>query len=123
MTDITNHLQTITKNIEVAASNANRDPHTVHLLAVSKTRPPEDILEAAKAGQLAFGENYEQEAVSKIRLFASPVRISGWNGILSDRSRATKHVRLPNISTGFIQWTGKKSHDASPNSGRKILHH
>lgn len=67
MTDITNHLQTITKNIEATASNANRDPHTVHLLAVSKTRPPEDILEAAKAGQLAFGENYEQEAVSKIR--------------------------------------------------------
>ena len=32
----------------------------------SKTRPPEDILEAAEAGQLAFGENYEQEAVSKI---------------------------------------------------------
>ena len=67
MTDITHHLQTITKNIESAASKANRDPHTVHLLAVSKTRPPEDIVEAAEAGQLAFGENYEQEAVSKIR--------------------------------------------------------
>lgn len=66
MTDIATHLQTITKNIEAAASKAHRDPHTVHLLAVSKTRPPEDILEAAAAGQLAFGENYEQEAVSKI---------------------------------------------------------
>lgn len=66
MTDITNHLQTITKNIEAAACKANRDPHTVHLLAVSKTRPPEDILDAAEAGQRAFGENYEQEAVSKI---------------------------------------------------------
>ena len=67
MTIITHHLQTITKNIESAASKANRDPHTVHFLAVSKTRPPEDIVEAAEAGQLAFGENYEQEAVSKIR--------------------------------------------------------
>ena len=66
MTDITNHLQTITKNIEAAVNKAKRDPSTVHLLAVSKTRPPEDILEAAEAGQIAFGENYEQEAVSKI---------------------------------------------------------
>lgn len=66
MTTITNHLQTITKNIEAAAKKADRNPDTVHLLAVSKTRPAEDILEAAEAGQLAFGENYEQEAVDKI---------------------------------------------------------
>ncbi len=66
MTTITSHLQTITKNIEAAAKKADRNPDTVHLLAVSKTRPPEDILEAAEAGQLAFGENYEQEAVGKI---------------------------------------------------------
>lgn len=67
MTAITNHLQTIHKIIDSAAKKAARDPDTVHLLAVSKTRPPEDILEAAKAGQFAFGENYEQEAVSKIK--------------------------------------------------------
>ena len=66
MTAITNHLQTIHKIIDSAAKKAARDPDTVHLLAVSKTRPPEDILEAAKAGQFAFGENYEQEAVAKI---------------------------------------------------------
>lgn len=66
MTAITNHLQTIHKIIDSAAKKAARDPDSVHLLAVSKTRPPEDILEAAKAGQFAFGENYEQEAVAKI---------------------------------------------------------
>lgn len=66
MTAITTHLQTIIKNIESVARNAGRDPCTVHLLAVSKTRPAEDILEAAEAGQVAFGENYEQEAISKI---------------------------------------------------------
>lgn len=68
MTAIKHHLQTITKNIEATAVKAERSPATVHLLAVSKTRPPEDILEAAEAGQLAFGENYEQEAVAKIEV-------------------------------------------------------
>lgn len=67
MTAIASHLQTITKNIESAARKADRDPKAVTLLAVSKTRPPEDILEAAEAGQFAFGENYEQEAVAKIK--------------------------------------------------------
>ena len=66
MTAIASHLQTVTRNIESAALKADRDPKAVTLLAVSKTRPPEDILEAAEAGQFAFGENYEQEAVAKI---------------------------------------------------------
>lgn len=35
------------------------------LLAVSKTRPPEDIAALYAAGQTAFGENYVQEALSK----------------------------------------------------------
>ncbi len=66
MTAIASHLQTVTRNIESAALKADRDPKAVTLLAVSKTRPPEDILEAAEAGQFAFGENYEQEAIAKI---------------------------------------------------------
>ena len=36
------------------------------MLAVSKTRPPEDLREAFAAGQHAFGENYLQEALKKI---------------------------------------------------------
>ncbi|MBN2485448.1 MAG: YggS family pyridoxal phosphate-dependent enzyme [Bacteroidales bacterium] len=40
-------------------------PHGVKLIAVSKTKPPETILEAYKAGQKAFGENKAQELVYK----------------------------------------------------------
>ena len=39
----------------------------VKLLAVSKTKPIEDILTAYEAGQMAFGENYVQEGVEKIQ--------------------------------------------------------
>lgn len=66
MSTISDHLQEIRQRIRSAARTAERDPSTVHLLAVSKTQPTNAILEAVDAGQKAFGENYEQEAVSKI---------------------------------------------------------
>ena len=42
----------------------------VKLLAVSKTRPAEDVMVLYQAGQRDFGENYLQEALQKQRLLA-----------------------------------------------------
>ena len=39
-------------------------PKHVHLVAVSKTKPTEALLEAYNAGRI-FGENYVQELCSK----------------------------------------------------------
>ncbi|WP_109078210.1 YggS family pyridoxal phosphate-dependent enzyme [Aggregatibacter kilianii] len=46
---------------------ASETKSAVKLLAVSKTKPVEDILTAHQAGQTAFGENYVQEGVEKIQ--------------------------------------------------------
>ncbi len=43
----------------------NRLPDSVTLVAVSKTKPNSDILEAYNAGQRVFGENKVQEMASK----------------------------------------------------------
>lgn len=48
------------------AKKYDRDPHSVQLLAVSKTKPVGQITAAIDAGQLAFGENYPDEAFEKI---------------------------------------------------------
>lgn len=40
-------------------------PFHAHLVAVSKTKPAEDILELYQEGQKTFGENYVQELVEK----------------------------------------------------------
>jgi pyridoxal phosphate enzyme (YggS family) len=48
------------------AESAGRDPSSVKLLAVSKTKPVGMVLEAAAAGQRDFGENFVQEGVEKI---------------------------------------------------------
>ena len=42
----------------------------MQLLAVSKTKPNDAILEAALGGQVAFGENYVQEGVDKVKHFS-----------------------------------------------------
>lgn len=43
-----------------------RAPGSVRLVAVSKTMPARDVLEASACGQRDFGESYVQEAVEKI---------------------------------------------------------
>ena len=51
--------------IEAAARRAGRDPSSVSLVAVSKTKPLELLLAAYEAGVRAFGENRVQEAEAK----------------------------------------------------------
>src|SRR5437763_2855104 len=66
MATIAENLQAVRARIGRAARAAGRDANTVTLLAVSKTHAVARIDEARKAGQLAFGENYVQEAVEKM---------------------------------------------------------
>ena len=66
MSTIASNLQQIGQRIARACQQAGRDPASVQLLAVSKTKPPEAVAEAVAAGQRRFGENYVQEGVDKI---------------------------------------------------------
>ncbi|TCB78640.1 YggS family pyridoxal phosphate-dependent enzyme [Acinetobacter sp. ANC 3781] len=56
----------VLQQIQDACKQAQREPETVQLLAVSKTHPSESLREMYQAGQRAFGENYLQEALEKI---------------------------------------------------------
>ena len=66
MSTIASRLQAVQSRIQAAAAAAGRPPDTVRLIAVSKTFPAAAVREACQAGQHAFGENYLQEASSKI---------------------------------------------------------
>lgn len=52
----------------------NNIPPLVSLIAVSKTKPNENILEAYKANQKDFGENYVQELVTKAQTLPKDIR-------------------------------------------------
>ncbi len=71
MGTIKSAIQAVSERIRQAEQAAGRAPHAVRLLAVSKTFPSVAIREAyATSGQLAFGENYVQEGIDKIRELA-----------------------------------------------------
>jgi PLP dependent protein len=70
MTMIDEHLCHVRTRIAQACVQCGRPPHAVRLLAVSKTFGTDAIRQAHSAGQLAFGENYIQEAVEKITALA-----------------------------------------------------
>ncbi len=69
MNDIAHNLAQVRDKISAAASRCGRLSEEVTLLAVSKTKPASSVEEAMAAGQRAFGENYVQEGVEKIRFF------------------------------------------------------
>ncbi|MEQ1529683.1 MAG: YggS family pyridoxal phosphate-dependent enzyme [Methylococcales bacterium] len=65
MTTLAERLTHILAQIKQTALAYGRHPDAVTLLAVSKTKPASDIMEAYQAGQRHFGENYLQEALNK----------------------------------------------------------
>jgi len=64
---VTENFRKIQDLLAISASEAERSPDTVRLLAVSKKKPLEAILEVADLGQRDFGENFVQEGVEKIK--------------------------------------------------------
>ncbi len=73
-TGIAERLEAIHEAIAAAASRGGRAADEVQLVAVSKTQPPEAVLEALDAGQTLFGENRVQEAKAKIPLLPGRAR-------------------------------------------------
>lgn len=64
----TERLVRVEQRIAAACEKAGRPRAGVRLLAVSKTKPPEAVREAAECGLRLFGENRVQEAQAKIPL-------------------------------------------------------
>lgn len=63
--DAVEGLKQVRTSIRRSASDYDRDPSSITLVAVSKTFPAQDIEPVLAAGQRVFGENYVQEAKAK----------------------------------------------------------
>jgi PLP dependent protein len=70
------NIDSIRERIAAAAQRAGRDPDEVSLVAVSKTRPAEDVVLAYEAGLRLFGENRVEEAGPKAATVAAALRPS-----------------------------------------------
>ena len=98
---IQNRLQNIYKRIKDAMLSANRTDHngnvqtnSIKLIAVSKLHPSSAIYEALLAGQVDFGENYVQEALSKQEEFnmIEHKEVLNWHFIGHIQSRKAKDI-------------------------------
>lgn len=88
--NIAERIKEVRNQIKQATQAAQRQPHSVQLLAVSKTKPAADVAAAHAAGQVDFGENYVQEGVQKItQLQHLPLT---WHFIGPIQSNKTKDI-------------------------------
>ncbi|MFC4293379.1 YggS family pyridoxal phosphate-dependent enzyme [Sphingorhabdus arenilitoris] len=77
---MTNAIEEIRAEMAKAAKIAGRKPQDVSLIAVSKTRTPDEIRPLLSDGQRVFGENRVQEAAAK------------WPELLADYPDVTLHL-------------------------------
>ncbi|MCX7995071.1 MAG: YggS family pyridoxal phosphate-dependent enzyme [candidate division WOR-3 bacterium] len=69
--DIKKNIELLRARIEKAALRANRSPEEITIVAVTKTVPPERIIEAIECGIKIIGENRVQEAKEKFSIIGN----------------------------------------------------
>lgn len=90
MSGIAENIATVRQRISDAAHRFGRDPAQIGLLAVSKTKPAEQVREAHAAGLRDFGENYLQEALDKQQALADLALV--WHFIGPIQSNKTRPI-------------------------------
>ncbi|MFP3862030.1 YggS family pyridoxal phosphate-dependent enzyme [Pseudomonas capeferrum] len=90
MSTIADNLSALAARITSAAQAAGRDPASIQLLAVSKTKPASAIREIHAAGVRDVGENYLQEALTKQQALGDLPLI--WHFIGPIQSNKTKAI-------------------------------
>ncbi|MCF6775343.1 YggS family pyridoxal phosphate-dependent enzyme [Thiotrichales bacterium 19X7-9] len=88
-TNLLAHLNKVKQTIQQAAENAKRSKSDITLLAVTKTQSIATIEQAYKLGLTAFGENYLQEAIPKIKALDPNI---SWHYIGHIQSNKTKLI-------------------------------
>lgn len=88
---IANRLATAHDKIKFAAQKVEKAATNVKLMAVSKTKPVDMIIEAYNSGQRIFGENYAQELSDKVKQLDNLSDIE-WHYIGPIQSNKTKII-------------------------------
>ena len=96
-TELKQHLTVIDSAIREAASACGRDPESIQLLAVSKTKPSSDIQMLHALGQRSFGENYVQG--------------KDWKAVKAAKKEETNR-RRKSIAMRLDSWRGERLKEA-----------
>jgi hypothetical protein len=75
--ELEKNLAEVRSRIAAACAAAGRDPGEITLIAITKTRPPADVLLLHELGLTDFGENKDQEAAPKAAACAAALADAG----------------------------------------------
>ena len=92
MHDVAAALNRVRARIGELERRYRREPGSVTLLAVSKTKPADAVRAAVSAGQLAFGENHLQDAMTKVDALAGHRVSVSWHFIGAVQSNKTRPI-------------------------------
>lgn len=79
----------VAEKVRGACERSGRNPEEVTIIAVSKTKPLEDVVELSRHGVMDFGENKVQELCSKYEAIENPVR---WHLIGHLQTNKVKYI-------------------------------
>jgi PLP dependent protein len=91
--ELAGNLAAIQARVAAACAAAGRDVSEITLIAVTKTRPAEDVVALTELGQADFGENRDQEAAPKAAAVAAATSAAvRWHFIGQLQSNKASHV-------------------------------
>ncbi|MGM0588094.1 MAG: YggS family pyridoxal phosphate-dependent enzyme [Bacteroidota bacterium] len=90
--EICDRLEQVQERIAQACSDAGRSADEITLVAVSKTKPLEDIIEARSCGQIHFGENRAKELQDKMEQLDDPQQEVQWHMIGNLQTNKIKYM-------------------------------
>ncbi|MGZ9234794.1 MAG: YggS family pyridoxal phosphate-dependent enzyme [Anaerolineales bacterium] len=91
VTSIRENYQSSLDQIATAARKSDRDPNEIRLVVVTKSQPIEIVQAAIEAGVRILGENYPEEAVTKIQYLTGQSAVE-WHMIGHVQSRKARLV-------------------------------
>lgn len=96
MQNILDNASEVRRLIDDHCSSIGRDPKSVELIPVSKTKPAEEIQALYDAGYRHFGENYFQELLEKAAILPNDIK---WHfiGHLQSQKSARLIREVPNL--------------------------
>jgi hypothetical protein len=89
---IAENIAKIKHRIAIAATRCGRDPHSIKLMAVTKTVSAERIFNAVEAGITMLGENYVQEAKDKIAAVTKPAQWHMIGHLQTNKAKYAVHL-------------------------------
>lgn len=85
--EIKNNIELLNEQIYESAEACGRKPDDIRLMAVSKTKPVEDIQAAYDAGQRLFGENRINEAAEKFKQLPADIEMHMIGHLQSNKAK------------------------------------